>query len=349
MPFTRHVDLNESNVAQVHFVTTDAKHNKLILGNKQLCYVMESRKLCVHDGVTPGGIYCFTGAGSAPIINLSGIQGITVNDSDPLNPVIGLDLCPNAPITTITGKYVLVCDAAGNLGKAFLPVAPTPNTVPNAVNDTFVTPNATVLTGTVATNDSDADGDPLVFSVVSAPAHGTLVLNANGTFTYTPTGTYFGPDSFTYQISDGNGGTDTAIVTLTVQAPVGSLNAVDDGVFRMPGFGDNGQPIALKITTINPLVNDVDSLGNPFWISAASVLTGNGAVTFTSSQISFTPTSNVAAPVTIQYTITNAAGQSDSATITGMLGRAIYNSFGNILVLVEYADGVVTDSDGNFV
>lgn len=347
MPFTRHVDLNESNVAQVHFVETDAKHNKLILANKQLCYVMESRKLCVHDGVTPGGIFCFTSVGSAPPINITGINGITVNNANPLNPIVRLNLCAAAPVTDIAGKYVLVCDGDGNLGKALLPTTPPPNAIPNAADDTFQTANGTPLSGTVATNDSDPDNDPLVYAVISNPSHGTLVLNANGTFTYTPTGSYYGPDNFIYQVSDGEGGTDIATVSITVLAPPVQLNAVDDGIFRMPGFGDGGLPGTLRTTTINPLVNDTDVAGSSFWISAASVLSGNGTVTFSSSQIVFTPTSNVAGPVTIQYTITNTAGQTDTATITGMLGRSIYNSFGNILVLVEYADGVVTDPDGN--
>lgn len=347
MPYTRGVDLNESNVAQIHFVETDEIHKKLILANKQMCYVMDVRKICVHDGVTPGGIFCFSGVGSAPNVNISGINGITVNAADPFNPIIGLDLCAAAPVTSITGKYVLVCDAAGNIGKALLPVAPPPNEIPDAVNDTFQTPNATMLSGSVALNDTDPDGDPLVYAVVSNPTHGTLVLNANGTFTYTPTGTYYGPDSFLYQVSDGEGGTDIATATITVLAPPVQLNAVDDGIYRMPGFGDGGYPSTLRTTTINPLLNDTDVAGSSFWISAATVTSGNGTVTFGASQIVFTPTSNVAGPVTIQYTITNTSGQTDTATITGMLGRSIYNSFGNILVLVEYADGVITDPDGN--
>ena len=346
MPYTRGVDLNESNVAQVHFVETDEIHNQLILGNKQMCYVMQSRKLCVHDGVTPGGIFCFTSVGSAPAINLNGINGITIDDADPFNVTVGLDLCPSLPITTITGKYVVVCDAAGNLGKALLPPV-APNTAPVAGDDTFTTPNATLLTGTVASNDSDSDGDTLTYSIVTSPTHGTLTLNANGTFTYMPTGTYTGNDTFTYQVADGNGGTDTATVLITVQAAANVIDAVNDGVFRIPGFGDNGLPSAMRTTILNPTINDSDSGGHAFWISAANVATGNGTVTFTATQITFTPTSNVAGPVTINYTITNNVGQSDSAAITGMLGRAIFNSFGNIMVLVEYADGVVTDPDGN--
>ena len=52
-------------------------------------------------------------------------------------------------------------------------------------------------------NDSDPDGDPLTAVLVTGPAHGTLTLNANGSFTYTPTANYTGPDSFIYRASDG--------------------------------------------------------------------------------------------------------------------------------------------------
>ena len=68
----------------------------------------------------------------------------------------------------------------------------------------------------VLANDSDADGDALTVSLLSGPAHGTVSLNADGSFTYTPAVNYNGGDSFTYSVSDGNGGTATATVTLTV-------------------------------------------------------------------------------------------------------------------------------------
>ena len=53
--------------------------------------------------------------------------------------------------------------------------------------------------------------------------------------------------------------------------------------------------------------------------------------------------------VTVNYTITNSAGQTASAQITGQLGQVHYNSFGNIIIFVEYADGVLTDENGNVV
>ena len=56
-------------------------------------------------------------------------------------------------------------------------------------------------------NDTDLDGDTLSVSAVTAPAHGTAAVNADGTITYTPAANYNGADSFTYTIGDGNGGT----------------------------------------------------------------------------------------------------------------------------------------------
>src|SRR5206468_228607 len=71
-----------------------------------------------------------------------------------------------------------------------------------AADDSFTVAEHVVLNGHVLANDSTLDGAVLHAAVVSGPSHGALVLNANGSFTYTPTSTsvlgYSGPDSFTY-------------------------------------------------------------------------------------------------------------------------------------------------------
>ncbi|MEL7330658.1 MAG: pre-peptidase C-terminal domain-containing protein [Cyanobacteria bacterium J06560_2] len=71
-------------------------------------------------------------------------------------------------------------------------------------------------------NDSDADGDDLTVAIAADPTDGTVALNADGSFTYTPTDGFstVDQDSFTYTVSDGNGGSDTGSVVIeAVAAP----------------------------------------------------------------------------------------------------------------------------------
>jgi len=70
----------------------------------------------------------------------------------------------------------------------------------------------------VLDNDTDPEGDNLSASVVGGPSNGSLSLNSDGSFSYTPNADYNGSDSFTYEASDGNGGTDQATVSLTINA-----------------------------------------------------------------------------------------------------------------------------------
>src|SRR5205823_2381296 len=69
---------------------------------------------------------------------------------------------------------------------------------------------------------SDADADTLTYSRVADVSHGTLTLNSNGSFAYTPTAGYSGTDSFTYRVSDGLLSSNIATVTIAVteSAPV---------------------------------------------------------------------------------------------------------------------------------
>ncbi len=94
------------------------------------------------------------------------------------------------------------------------------NDAPVAVGDSYTTTQNTSLAlaapGILA-NDMDIDGSPLAAILDSDPAHGLLSLNPNGSFVYTPTLDYYGPDSFTCHASDGVLDSDIVTVTLTVQ------------------------------------------------------------------------------------------------------------------------------------
>ena len=90
------------------------------------------------------------------------------------------------------------------------------NDAPVAVADSYSTDEDTALTVAapgVLANDTDVDGDPLTAVMVSDPAHGTLTLNADGSFVYTPAANYNGADSFTYKANDGTADSNVATVT----------------------------------------------------------------------------------------------------------------------------------------
>ena len=93
------------------------------------------------------------------------------------------------------------------------------NTAPVAVADTYSTAlntTLTVATPGVLANDTDAESNPLTAVLNTNVGHGTLTLNANGSFSYIPTAAYSGPDSFTYHANDGSLDSNVVTVSLTV-------------------------------------------------------------------------------------------------------------------------------------
>jgi surface-anchored protein len=102
---------------------------------------------------------------------------------------------------------------------ATVSITVTPENVPIASADAYAIGAGSVLHGNVLTNDTDADGDPLIAAEVTAPLHGTLNLGADGSFTYTPGPTFAGSDSFTYEVEDDTGRTATTTATISAATP----------------------------------------------------------------------------------------------------------------------------------
>ena len=109
------------------------------------------------------------------------------------------------------------------------------NAAPVAEDDSYSTSQGTPLNVPapgVLENDSDVDSDSLSAALETGPSHGTVTLNPDGSFTYTPDSTFSGTDTFTYIVNDGNGGTDSAIVSIDVAAAApGSVQTIPDSLF----------------------------------------------------------------------------------------------------------------------
>jgi len=99
------------------------------------------------------------------------------------------------------------------------------NDAPTAVSDNATTMIGQSVTIAVLTNDGDVDGDNLTIASITQPAHGIATIK-NNTLVYTPTMNFTGVDSFTYTVSDGQGGSTSAIVTINVTF---NLAGDDDG------------------------------------------------------------------------------------------------------------------------
>ncbi|HPR88591.1 MAG TPA: Ig-like domain-containing protein, partial [bacterium] len=166
-------------------------------------------------------------------------------------------------------KVPALCDQATVYITVLTPLPP-PNHAPVAVDDSLKTQASSPVSGNVLTNDSDPEGDPLVVTPtpVVAPEHGTLILNPDGTFTYTPTPGYAGVDSFVYQICDNKEPPlcDQGTVHIQIEpmppppnhAPV----AMDDTVKTQSGKPAEG----------NVKTNDSDPDGDPLVVTPTPVV-----------------------------------------------------------------------------
>lgn len=106
------------------------------------------------------------------------------------------------------------------------------NTAPTASDDSASTEEDTAVTINVLSNDTDPESDTLSVDSATTPADGSVVVNGDDTIAYTPDSEFSGTDTFDYTVSDTGGLTDTATVTVTVEAAAsgGGLDAYADNL-----------------------------------------------------------------------------------------------------------------------
>ncbi len=160
------------------------------------------------------------------------------------------------------------------------------NTAPVAVADTYAVDQDTTLVvaaPSVLVNDFDAQGDPLTAILVSTVSNGTLSLDADGSFTYTPTVGYIGQDSFTYKANDGQ--LDSNVVAVTIA--VGGVNTAPVAVADAYNMD---QDTTLVVAVPGVLVNDTDAQGDPLTAILVSTVSNGSLSLDADGSFTYTPT-----------------------------------------------------------
>jgi len=216
------------------------------------------------------------------------------------------------------GTYVVVAravDADGDTVDTAFRITVAPNAIPAASDDDYAVGEDGTLTVSAAegvlANDRDGDGDSLTATVEpgNGPANGTLLFNADGSFSYTPDPDFNGVDSFVYTVSDGFGGTKTGVVNIAVGADNDPPVAQDDSY-------DVGQGGTLVVAPdAGVLANDGDIDGDAL---TAALETGpaHGTVSLNADgSFTYTPDPGYDGPDSFTYTVDDGHDGTDTATV----------------------------------
>ncbi|WP_396633734.1 Ig-like domain-containing protein [Maribacter sp. R86514] len=209
-----------------------------------------------------------------------------------------------------------VCDAEGNCDTATVTITVGEPVTLDVVDDSVSTPVDTPIEINILDNDFGIPTDGTL--TVTDPSNGTVEINDGGTpddisddtITYTPNDGFEGTDVIEYTVCDAEGNCDTATVTITVGEPV-ALDVVDDSV---------STPIDTPI--------EIDILDNDFGIPSDGTLTvtdpANGTIEIndggtpddiSDDTITYTPNDGFEGTDVIQYTVCDAEGNCDTATV----------------------------------
>jgi DNA/RNA endonuclease G (NUC1) len=225
---------------------------------------------------------------------------VVLNDTDVDGDALtltGVGTPINGTVSVVGGKAVfspaanyhgigtfsyMVSDNHGGTSSAVVTV--TINSVndnPVAGNDSAATNEDTPVTIDVRGNDSDVDGDQLSITNVIAPAKGTAVITADGKILYTPNPNQNGADSFVYAISDGQGGTATAAVNV-------SINPVNDAPTLAPI--SNKTVVLGNTLSFTAVASDIDLPAQSLTFGFVGEVPAGAAINSATGAFSWTPT-----------------------------------------------------------
>jgi gliding motility-associated-like protein len=249
--------------------------------------------------------------------------------------------------------YVPVCAAGQTTGCPFSPLVITVVDPLSKINPPFVNPDiATTLANTpvitnVLANDKAANLgtnlNPASVSVVTAPKNGTVVVNPDGTLTYTPAAGFVGTDSVTYNVCDNSTPTPickSGMVYYTVKAATASPTTV--------AGDDFANTIAGNPTSGNVLANDKNTGGAILTVTGnATVPSNKGTIVINpNGTYTFTPATGFSGPIDVTYTVCGGTPQVCTNATLHLLVEPLIPA--KILEVTKIANSAKMNLDGSF-
>ena len=180
------------------------------------------------------------------------------------------------------------------------------NEAPEAADDEATTDEDRALTVDVLANDTDPDGDGLRVESVSPPAHGTTRIASDGGVTYTPAANYHGVDRFTYVVSDPDGLTAEAAVSVTVLS-VNDPPAAED---------DEATTDEDRALTVDVLANDTDPDGDGLRVESVSPPAHGTTRIASDGGVTYTPAANYHGVDRFTYVVSDPDGLTAEAAVS---------------------------------
>jgi large repetitive protein len=260
-------------------------------------------------------------ATSTPFLNPAhGTITIAANGAYVYTPVSGY-------VGTDVAKYI-VCNTAGlcDTASLFLNVLDAPvanvNSAPLAQNDNGITYVGMSLSGNVLANDIDAEKNTLTVNTtpLSMPTNGTLVLNADGTYVYTPVAGFVGTDAFQYTVCDNGVPSLCSTATVTIEV----LNNTTGGSANLPPTANDDSYLTYKDTNVsgNLKSNDADpNTGQTLTYNTTPIANAaHGVVTInTDGTFTYVPTAGYLGPDAFQYAVCDNGSPSKCDTATAFV------------------------------
>jgi VCBS repeat-containing protein len=261
------------------------------------------------------------------VLSVPVLTGVLANDTDvdsaTLTAALGTDVTHGSLTLHSDGSFTYTPDAdfygtdtftytvsdgtATDTATVTITVTPV-NDPPIAVDDSYEVAEDTVLTVPVLTgvlaNDTDVDSATLTAALGTDVTRGSLTLNGDGSFTYTPDADFYGTDTFIYTVSDGTA-TDTATVTITVTPVNDPPIAVDDSY-------EVAEDTVLTVPVLTGvLANDTDVDSATLTAALGTDVTRGSLTLHSDGSFIYTPDADFYGTDTFTYTVSDS-----TATVT---------------------------------